>query len=49
MTSGAPIQVTDNQGFFRARRPTQRGSTWRAVWAEPDFARFEISREAVAR
>ena len=49
VTAGAPIQVLDNQGFFRARRPTQRGSTWRAIWAEPDFARFEISREAVAR
>ena len=30
-----------------AERP--RGTTWRAVWAEPDFARFEVSREAVAR
>ena len=44
-----PVQVTHSQGFFRARRPTQRGASWRAVWGEPDFARFEISREAVAR
>jgi hypothetical protein len=43
------VQITHSQGFFQVRRPTQRGSTWRAVWAEPDFARFEISREAVAR
>ena len=47
--SGAPVQVTHNQGYFKARRPTQAGATWRAVWAEPDFERFEVSREAVAR
>jgi hypothetical protein len=44
-----PVQVTHSQGYFQATRPTQRGTAWRAVWAEPDFARFEISREAVAR
>ena len=49
VSSGDPIQVVDNQGFFRARRPTQPGSTWRAVWVEPDLGRVEISREAVAR
>jgi hypothetical protein len=49
VTSGDPIQITHSQGYFKARRPTQRGATWRAVWSEPDFARFEISREAVAR
>lgn len=43
------INVTHNQGYFRARRPTQRGTVWRAVWAEPDFSRIEYSREAVAR
>ena len=47
--SEPPIQVTQSQGFFQARRPTQRGTAWRAVWGEPDNARFEISREAVAR
>ncbi len=41
--------MTHSQGYFRARRPHLRGATWRAVWAAPDFARFEISREAVAR
>ena len=46
---GDLIQVTNSQGYFRARRPNQRGATWRAVWWEPDFSRFEISREAVAR
>jgi hypothetical protein len=49
VTAGSPVPVTSNQGFFRARRPTQRGSSWRAVWGEPDNARFEISRVAVAR
>ena len=49
VTSGDPVQVTHSQGYFQARRPTQRGATWRAVWSEPDFARFEVSREAVAR
>jgi hypothetical protein len=47
--SGDPVQVTHSQGYFRATRPTRRGTMWRAVWAEPDFARVEISREAVAR
>jgi hypothetical protein len=47
--SGDPVQVTHSQGYFKARRPTVRGASWRAVWAEPDFARFEVSREAVAR
>jgi hypothetical protein len=47
--AGDQVQVTHNQGYFQARRPTQRGTTWRAVWAEPDFGRFEVSREAVAR
>jgi len=47
--AGKLVQVRHDQGFFTARRPTQRGATWRAVWAEPDFARFEVSREAVAR
>ena len=47
--SEPPVQVTQSQGFFQARRPTQRGTAWRAVWGEPDNARFEISREAVAR
>ena len=49
VTSGEPVQVTHSQGYFQARRPTQRGASWRAVWAEPDFARFEVSRVAVAR
>jgi hypothetical protein len=49
VTAGKAVQVTQNQGYFRARRPTQRGSSWRAVWSEPDFARFEVSRVAVAR
>jgi hypothetical protein len=48
-SSGDPVQVTHNQGYFQARRPTQQGASWRAVWAEPDFARFEISRVATAR
>ena len=47
VNSGAPVPVKSNQGFFRARRPTQPGSSWRAVWGEPDNARFEISRVAV--
>ena len=47
--AGDIIRVEDAQGYFQARRPTQRGTRWRAVWAEPDFSRFEISREAVAR
>ena len=47
--SGDPVQIKHSQGFFQVRRPTRAGSAWRAVWAEPDFARFEISREAVAR
>ena len=47
--SGDPVTVEDNQGYFQARRPTQRGSRWRAVWVEPDASRFEVSREAVAR
>ena len=47
--SGAPVQVTQSQGYFQAKRPTQRGTMWRAVWSEPDFARFETSREAAAR
>jgi len=49
VTMGPPIQVTNSKGYFRARRPHQRGSTWRAVWATPDFTHVEISREAVAR
>jgi hypothetical protein len=47
--AGNPVQVTHSQGYFKAKRPTQRGTVWRAVWSEPDFARFETSREAVAR
>jgi hypothetical protein len=47
--SGAPVRVEHHQGFFRARRPTRRGSRWRAIWFEPDFSRVEVSREAVAR
>lgn len=47
--SGDPVQVTHSQGYFKARRPTARGTEWRAVWAEPDLARFEVSRVAVAR
>ena len=47
--AGDPVQVTHNQGYFQARRPAQSGATWRAVWAEPDFGRFEVSREASAR
>ena len=47
--SGDPVQVTHSQGYFKVKRPTVRGASWRAVWGEPDFARFEISREAVAR
>ena len=47
--SGAAVQVEHNQGYFQARRRTQRGTKWRAVWFEPDFSRAEISREAVAR
>ena len=49
VTSGDLVQVTHAQGYFRARRPTQPGSTWRAVWAAPGNTRFEFSREAVAR
>lgn len=49
VNSEPPLQVTHSQGFFQARRPTQRGTAWRAVWVEPDLARIEISREAVAR
>ena len=49
VNSGDLVQVTNSQGYFRARRPTQRGSSWRAVWGAPDNSRFEISREAVAR
>ena len=47
--AGDPVQVTHNQGYFQARRPTQRGTGWRAVWTEPDRGRVEVSREAVAR
>jgi hypothetical protein len=47
--AGDPVPVSHNQGYFKARRPTQPGTTWRAVWVEPDFERFEVSREAVAR
>lgn len=47
--SGDNVLVESNQGYFQARRPTQRGTRWRAVWVEPDFSRFEVSREAVAR
>ena len=47
--AGSLVRVTHNQGYFRAKRNTQRGTAWRAVWSEPDFARFEVSREAVAR
>ena len=46
---GAPVQVTHSQGYFQARRPTVRGASWRAVWAEPDFSRYEFSRVAIAR
>jgi hypothetical protein len=49
VNSGNLVQVKNSQGYFRARRPTQRGSTWRAVWGAPDYSRFEISREALAR
>ena len=49
VTSGDPVSVTHHQGYFRARRPTARGSTWRAVWVEPDLSRAEVSREARAR
>jgi hypothetical protein len=47
--AGALVRVTHSQGYFRAKRNTNRGTTWRAIWGEPDFARFEVSREAVAR
>jgi hypothetical protein len=47
--SGDPVPVTHHQGYFQARRPTRRGSAWRAVWVEPDLSRAEVSREAAAR
>jgi hypothetical protein len=47
--SGAVIEVTSNQGFFEAKRPTGANVAWRAVWAERDFSSFQISREAIAR
>lgn len=47
--SGDPVQVTHGQGYFQVRRPHIRGATWRAVWSEPDFSRFEVSREASPR
>ena len=43
------VTVTNNQGYFRTRIPATSGTTFRAVWAEPDFSRTEVSREAVAR
>lgn len=43
--SGDVLQVTNNQGYFEATRPTQAGATWRAVWLEPDFQRSQLSRE----
>jgi hypothetical protein len=46
---GEPFTVDDNLGYFTTVRPTQPGTTWRAVWAAPDFSRIEYSREAVAR
>jgi hypothetical protein len=49
VTSGEPVPVSHFQGSFRARRPTQRGASWRAVWVEPDRSRAEISREVTAR
>jgi hypothetical protein len=49
VASGDLVRVVHNQGYFQARRPTSRGTHWRAVWAEPDFSRFEVSRDAVAR
>jgi hypothetical protein len=47
--AGDVLRVDSNQGFFQTERPTARGTKWRAVWAEPDFSRFEVSRVAVAR
>ena len=47
--SEGTVRVTHSQGYFQARRSSRRGTAWRAVWAEPDFAHFEVSREAVAR
>lgn len=49
VNSGDLVQVKNKRGYFRARRPTGRGSTWRAVWASSDFRRFEVSREATVR
>ena len=49
VNAGKLVQVKQKRGYFRARRPTGRGSTWRAVWASPDFRRFEVSREATVR
>ena len=43
------VQVRHSQGYFATRLPTRRRTRWRAVWAEPDFSRFEVSRVAVAR
>ncbi|HYH59353.1 MAG TPA: hypothetical protein VD790_09070 [Thermoleophilaceae bacterium] len=47
--SGAALEVTHSQGYFQALRRIQPGTAFRAIWSEPDFSRFVISRVVVAR
>ena len=47
--SGDLVQVTHSQGYFRARRPTQRGVDLARGLGLARLRQFEISREAVAR
>ena len=46
---GGQVKVTNSTGFWQLTKTLPRGSTWRAVWAAPDFSRTQTSREITVR
>jgi hypothetical protein len=45
VNDGAPIPVTNSVGFWEVTRPAQKGTTYRVLWAAPDFSASLTSRE----
>lgn len=46
---GGNVKVTNSSGFWELSKPLPSGSTWRAVWAAPDFSTTSSSREIKVR
>ena len=46
---GGNVKVTNASGFWELAKSVPAGSTWRAVWAAPDFSTTSTSREITVR